>query len=342
MKEKKELIFPLTKSIMEWYRCPDLDNENISKQEYTYIGKENIRRKIRPLRTVSKKLGEAISLISRQIEFIKNNNAESIMKIAKQYENPTFPKIELVTDPLSNTTNLKPTDQNSIDRKECTTTFNICGWCKYFHTGQEGYNQRYFHHGKCEFEWNGGTTNKKNIFNTPCFLQTASKEAFKTILNNLEEARKELIQHKKTSDSKISFLLKIEKDADFKPVFCVGRPYDYTKVGDKVVVYDKSLFLNKYIFVSGTIVRRTYKGYLLIYLDKAIKKEHLFKKIYRYQIGNYDPHFFLAEDFETLIEDINYAEMWVKQATSRQYCHKRLLQDMIKFNKYYKKNKFLL
>jgi len=129
-----------------------------------------------------------------KLHFFACKNATDIGKIARQSENPKFPSIShLEGSPFEI---LKPTDEASMNRQSNTTTFNVCGWCRYAIPAISRHN--YMVVGYCEIKGFSNKNdedsdgNEKYCFNTPCFLKTAPDKTFDEIRNSLWHKLEEL------------------------------------------------------------------------------------------------------------------------------------------------------
>lgn len=327
----QQAIYPLTQEVLCHHSYVEDDDKIVDEEEIKFLGEENITHLIQNKRAEAKGFSDAIKLISEQIDIIEKSDAGSMKKIAEKSENPTFTELGYISCGLS-TKGLEPLDEASKKRKYGATTFNICGWCKFVKKNEA--RHYYAINGFCQFERNGGISGERYNFNTPCFLPTASNDTLKKILEGLLKAREELIKFKKTVDARIKNLFKFRHQTTSKPIFSDDRSDNYAKVGDKVVVYESSIFLKNPIFITGTVIRKE-DMYCTLYLDKPVRFEHLFKKIYRYQVGCFHPYFFLANDFEYLLKNLEFAELWSKKATHNQHNHKKFMCDLIKESKFY-------
>ena len=218
--------------IPEWWNLVGVETVGDIK----FLGRVTIYQMVSSWRQVAKELGWQISRISREIEFLEDNNAESVRALAKAYEDPRFdpeqigvPKDSWIGEP-------EPLDEASRERRSGATTYNVCGWCKY------AMGTRHHHccvAARCTFAADAGIGiyDVKRRFDTPCFLKNAGDEVFRRLVGGLARQREILVGRMQEIFAKIEFLLGLGERAERKPPLAGHRPYDWFRTGDPVVCY---------------------------------------------------------------------------------------------------------
>lgn len=212
----------------------DLTAETV--EDIVFLGKVTIREMIRSWRNHAEMLSGRIKKTDEEFEFLRGKKARNIRVFAVTYENPQFTPDQIGVRRDSWSRDLEPLDEASKERKRGSTTFNICGWCKFAGGGTGRYD--YFITTYCGLVSDAdGWHDTERRFNTPCFLREADDLVFVQLRLRLAKTRNRLIREKRETDAKIKFLLRREKLAAQKPALPSHRPYNWFNTDDPVVCY---------------------------------------------------------------------------------------------------------
>lgn len=286
--------------------------------ELLFFGKSFIRYLIRTWRYSANSQTGSIKSLQDRINALEGKDAISIQELAKGFEDPTFPSIQVPKDGLSK--DPEPTDSASLIRKAEATTFNVCGWCKY---AGDGKCRHSFHiTTTCSF-----TTDKskrlsgvegEHRFNTVCFLKKADTQTFQVLLDELRRKLEEANRSKKEMDEKVRYLLTLEKKAEEKVSLPNHRSHKMFNVGDQVIVYIggwKADAENKKLvdktFVSGVVIDgyRHHDGYVSVCFDEKV---HTGEYLEGRGIGTSTsrPEVMLRSEFEYLLANPDFANLY--------------------------------
>jgi len=296
-----------------WDLTADLTASTV--EDIVFFGQITIRMMIRLWRFTAKSLALQIKDVDEKLTFLQGKGAANICKIAKQYENPEFPHVDVPKDSWSR--DPEPLDAASINRKRNATTFNFCGWCKYARGDVCRYNC--YITASCSIKTHAGLEDKKRRFNTPCFLKEASDKVFDEIRKGLARERERLIEEKRKTDEKIKLLLTLEKRAEKKPAMPAHRPYDWFNVGDSVVCYiggwkERIVRDN---FVTARVINgyRHHDGCVSVCYDECVHSgEYLEGHGGGYGMSR--PEVMHTWEFEYLLGHPDFASLWSKKGTS--------------------------
>ncbi len=122
------------------FSFPDIIRGISGWADIVHLGKNNIQQLILYVRNEEQELTANIERWNGYQKLLKGKTGEDFVKMGRDYENPTDIEIGFQTDKLTGFRNLEPIDAKSKSRAPGSTTFNICGWCKYTGSGSRRYN----------------------------------------------------------------------------------------------------------------------------------------------------------------------------------------------------------
>ncbi|MBI2420774.1 MAG: hypothetical protein HYV38_01690 [Candidatus Levybacteria bacterium] len=97
-----------------------------------FLGSHTIVQMVREWRQVSQGQRRRIKRVDSEIRTLAGKTSSDIIREATRFDNPEFDWGQIqVLDPR-HPNDLEPTDPASIGRQRGSTTFNVCGWCRYF------------------------------------------------------------------------------------------------------------------------------------------------------------------------------------------------------------------
>ena len=177
--------------------------------------------------------------------------ADYFKQQAQQYEAPKFEANDIGRRPGGFDDEDEPLTPESETRQRCTTTFNLCGWCKYVGGGSCRFN--YHITAGCNLldtidEPIGTETMKvysstyvarELKFNTACLLQQLTAEQCERLIGSIQAA----IDKRKQERDQIRVVIDILRQqlslagTAIKPWLASHRPCSYMEVGDPLVIY---------------------------------------------------------------------------------------------------------
>jgi hypothetical protein len=306
------------KDLVPWYYNVTPIN---SDEDLIFLGKVTIQEFIRHWRKEEARFFSDIEYTQEIINLLKGKTGEDFAKLAEEFENPN---LSIGKIPVSRRDILGPVDKKSQKRKSGSTTFNICGWCKYARSGGNWHDC--FIDPNCDiFDLAFLPVNRPKLsdefkikrqqhrFDTPCFLPKISKDDVDQFQRAIECKKSELIEKKKEVVSKIEKLLIFEEEAEEKPAFPNIRPLDWFNIGDKVVCFiggweDKTL-PDTWLLAEVVNGHRHHDGGVSVVYDK---KYHITIKGKSVNYGSERPEIMLLWEFEYLKQHPEFAEIWVK------------------------------
>ncbi len=279
-------------------------------EDILFLGKPTIGGIICTWRSTAKDLAKRIKRLDRMSRLLYDKTATVIRKMAERFEHPKFPGIRL----LENTTD-KPVllDPASLRRKPGTTTFNVCGWCKY------ALCDTFFNcpiAAICDIENTAGLTGDKRQFNATCFLRQAPKDKFDEIRDSLYRKLKALVEEKGEVDGKIKCLLLLKKSAEKKPAMPKYRPSNWFTRGNPVICFigkcrDR---LVPEDFIEATILE-TSDGRVTVYYNEHVHPGDYLEG-YGAQYGESHPEVMHPLEFKYLLRNPEFAKLWLTQGDS--------------------------
>ncbi len=279
-----------------------------TKEDVIFLGKENIDYLVRYWRREAKDLGYKIKETDIALNFLQNKSIANILKESKQFENPIFPKKK---DNVNNDSENKwpePSDDASLARQPNTTTFNVCGWCKY--TCNSISRHYYMIVGDCRFDPN---VYFQHFFNSPCIFQNATDETLNAIRMDLKYQLKKIIRQKRNTDEKIQLLLNLKKQAEKKPPFPENRPYLWLNIGDTVMVYtgDWKKHITSNLFITAKVIKHYDNGVLRLLYEQRVNSDKT-SRGYESDCGGSRPEIMHPWELKYLLEHSSYAKLWAE------------------------------
>jgi len=138
-----------------------------SWEQIAHLGNGNIESLIEEVKSYKPVLMSRVGHMNEKINILFGRSGNVFADMANRYQNPDRASFIYYKDSRLNAA--ISIDQESKKRKPNTTTFNICGWCKYAKgTGAKNYIAK----GNCELIHNSPEIK----FDTPCMLHGMSAE----------------------------------------------------------------------------------------------------------------------------------------------------------------------
>lgn len=201
-------------------------------EDVAATGSKNIAALISSARGNEKSLTDQIAHLKEQESVLRGKSGDDFVEAAKSFQNPNFPEIGEREGNWSH--DPEPLDEESKVRERDTTTFNVCGWCKYASGGSCRYS--YYITTHCGL-LGGYSASPESQFNTPCLLTSKTAEEIEAQVDRMEmEVESLLVQREKVRQG-IKLLQRLKKNAPEKPYLMSLRPHDHFNVGDDVMVY---------------------------------------------------------------------------------------------------------
>ena len=284
-------------------------------EDIVFAGRDNIEQMIRSWNYTFRYLDDELERTNELIGDIAHANGKTIAVEALKFEMPEFTAISVVENIRDNP---EPTDEASINRRSNTTTWNVCGWCKYATGGSARYG--YYINPSCMFEAYSGVGENERRFSTPCFLLRASDETFRSILDGLRKNWRECTDKRNTVGNKKVTLQRLIEDAEIKPVFSDHRPYDYFNVGDRIMVYIANWdnrIVDKHWAVGEVIFGyRHHDGCVSFRLDERVSSGDYLDG-HGGGAGLAHPTVVKQWEYDYLRDHADFAEYWVTYGVSR-------------------------
>lgn len=269
-----------------------------SAEDIMFLGSVMIREMIRAWRRKENELKPNIKAAHEKVTFFTGMNAVSLSEFAKNYENPEFPDIGYLRDSEKGVP--EPLDPASRRRKCKSTTFNVCGWCKYASTGAKRYE--YYFSTNCSLRRDAGLEDIGfYTFNTPCFLKTAPDTVFDQLRAGLEEGYQSRVTERREVENKIRLLVEMEKLAEKKPPLPGYRPMGWFEAGNLVVCSLENDPREDFVDVSA--VEADFDEVLVSYLKPTQGMWYI----------AHDPQIMHRWEFDYLLSHADFAIKWARQ-----------------------------
>lgn len=278
-----------------------------SEKDLIFLGKDNLEAIKQEWRREERRYSAAIKSLQTDLDTFKGRTIEDIRDLAKDYEQPDFPRISVRENEEA-----EPLDADSLNRKRGTTTLNCCGWCNYCTGGETrpGFDCRITTHCRLLFV----NAEKRLKFNTPCLVTHGTQELIDEIIQNIEWFLDEAVAEKRKVEQRIRLVMDATKKADIKPCLPQKRPSNYIKAGDKVKIFlgshDQNILPSKANrFNDGTVVGN---GDFLA-MDDLV---HTGKLLDGYGVSSrrFEPDLLHVWEYEYFRHHRFYLEMWLKWA----------------------------
>jgi len=289
-----------------------------SMEDVIFLGKVNINQMIKSWRWKAESELGSDEKARELARFLEGRTAEDFQEMAKEYENPKFPSVEVPKD--SWVKENEPTDADSIIRKRGATTFNVCGWCEHTSGGSCRYN--YMISGSCEFEnyLRAGQSAKK--FYTPCFLPHVQPAYLEKLIKSMNHRSCEAKSDYEAILMKIEILERALGEAEEKPALPDRRPSDWFDIGDPLVCYVGAWKGNKKLTEADIAVATVIEGYRhhdgcvsVCYDEKIHDGEYLEGRGGGYGMSR--PEIMHQWEFEYLCEHPDFARLWLLEGTGK-------------------------
>lgn len=99
--------------------------------DLVFLGKVTVRQLIRHWRNEAGSLSGTIKRVEEMARLLKGKTGKDFVKLASTYESPTWGPSDIGWREDGWGDDPEPLDAASINRQSDSTTFNVCGWCKY-------------------------------------------------------------------------------------------------------------------------------------------------------------------------------------------------------------------
>lgn len=200
-----------------------------SIDQVVWLGSHNIRAAIRFWRLHVEAIEAQTKRAREQHVLFKHLTPEALEAIAKEYSNPKLDMTPTAT--LSDGQRVPAPDPVMLQFPAGSTTFNLCGWCRYARGERRADLGAVFLNSKCDILVNAGWEEPElRFFHTPCLLpRHFPGQLFSRISERLATAPQRLGKLKETTGERIRLLLALEKLALPKPAFSSLRPPDWLK-----------------------------------------------------------------------------------------------------------------
>lgn len=284
-----------------------------NEDDLLFLGKQNLLEFAATWKRRSNDYHHRLKYAQERVDLMKGKTALDFQALAKDYDNPEKFRVTCKSNG-----NYEPIDQESIDREYGTTTFNLCGWCKYVRGGLCRYG--YYIEPSCLLipkelgngSGYGGT--KKSQFNTKCILQNASDEFLKNCHIYLENELVELSAKIAKYEAFAKVLTDLSERAEEKPTFSIARGEDWGKPGDPAVCYCSPKLSNlKYwnTFLQGTLGE--INGFITIHFSKKVHDGRAFDG-FGFNVGHARPEIMLLKEYQYLRSHPDYRKVWLRAA----------------------------
>ena len=167
--------------------------------------------------------------LQKTAEWLSAQTASSLQVAAAQYDNPRARTAgELTDEPCTSWS------ADVLDRKEGSTTLNLCGWCSFAIGGARG--------GRCSTPLCGLLPSSTEAgrplyktFSTPCvFTNGGGKEVVGRSQRYISEQLRQVAGAKDEARQAMALLSSLLEKAEDKPLVAALRPADWFSIGDDV------------------------------------------------------------------------------------------------------------
>ena len=277
-----------------------------------YLGGEAITHLVESWKYELQNLAYEYSEIVNKMKLLRGKKPSSFKKLARKFENPQRMKIKVISEGISRGFK-EPVDEKSRVRAQGSTTFNICGWCKYAGCGSACYN--YHIQTQCSFKTTGGLDDKQRSFNTPCLFHSIAQKELDEIREALTGQCKIVKTSITTIRSKIKFLTGLKSKAVQKPAICSVRPHNWFNLGDKVFVFNNSQGL----FIKGTVSKgyRHQDGWVTVKLEEEISVRR--KKLKPMGMGEERPEVLHEWEYQFFSKNPSFINTWLENTEVAKY-----------------------
>ena len=210
-----------------------------SWEDIEKIGANNVQRLIVSLRGREKSLTRSIENLYAKRTLFDGIDGSAFIEQAKEFSCPKLGAFAHREDSWDKES-IEPTEAADINREHGTTTFNICGWCKFSGgTGRYGYTIS----GSCrllDFVPDHGYEGDV-LTATPCQLHILTGEQMQVAVATIEGQIASTKATREQVRMGIRKLLELKEDQQDKPYLMQLRPTDYFEIGDAVMLHTKGL-----------------------------------------------------------------------------------------------------
>lgn len=257
----------------------------------------------------------------KHVAILRGGTAAYFRNRAKEFENPK----DIVKGPCDSWQNeLEPIDVMSREREAGTTTFNICGWCKYAGCGTCRYGYHITSH--CRLSEGDGKLDVERKFDTPCWLLSATDADISRCVARFEVEYRSICAKVRKLRSHTQRLKKLAGRAEDKPAAPGERPHDWFNIDDPVVCYVGDWTDNRvhgpagasYAFAPATVIDgyRHHDGCVSVrYTDKIHTGEYLDGHGGGYGMSR--PEILHKWEFDYLVAHPEFAAVWLRQGAPK-------------------------
>lgn len=204
-----------------------------SWQDVSRLGSKNIHALFKRVCAHNESIGSERDEILGRYGVLHDKSGDDFKKMAEGFQNPTITKVGIPTGSLSG--DLEPLDAASKNREAGSTTFNICGWCKYSSGGDLSGQYQFVNRASCSLL---SDPSLQTRFNTPCLLQTKSRDQLAIEARHLSDEVGALMARRRKVCGGIDFLERLKgKKTEEKLLLMSLRSSNHFNLGDEVMVY---------------------------------------------------------------------------------------------------------
>jgi len=301
---------------------PDWKSELSLKswKELQYLGRQNIEVLIDYKKDDIKSLKENIKVLESYAAILKGKSREDIKRLAKRYDDPKIPRETLVVIRGSFSKGLEPTRVEDINRKDGSTTYNNCGWCKY-HTGGSA-RYEYMISTNCDFlEKAGKKSEERGVASIGCLLTKITGEEISELVDAYQTKKTELQKQMDRTEIVVNKMMEIAQKAEDKPYLLDLRPYNHFNIGDRIIIFisKKQKYL-KSGFIEGTVIGgyRHHDGGVSFIADEQFHNED-YMTGKGGSSGTASTNIMLKKEFDYLRADKQFAEVWFENTDKKLY-----------------------
>jgi hypothetical protein len=302
------------------------DNDNLAKiitswEDLPRIGSNNIRALIKERNENINDIKEDIKEYTEILNFLSGKSGADIAKYAKKYDNPTFAPEDMTKHPKGIpdgwSDELEPTKPSDREREANSTTFNVCGWCKYaMGTGRFNYTIS----GDCMIMRNVGVKRPEKYFYTKCEFHQMSVEAIQGFVNLYIDKIAELQSDLATFKAVVAHAKLIAEETTKRPYLLSLRPYDQFNIGNKAICYigdvkqraDGPKLITDKLFITGKVIDgyRHHDGCVSMRADEPWHDgDYLEGRGTGWGWGRAD--FMLKSEYDYLISHPDFLKLWL-------------------------------
>lgn len=284
-----------------------------TRDQLLFLGRDNLQHFRDTWKTMLRTSQSVLNTHEELLRLIEGKSPAELQALAAQYDNPNYPS----QPSRYEGEDIAPADPTANSRAPDSTTFNICGWCKYAHCYLHPTSRTRLPHETRVFRPSCGLLSDKwqqeyeHAYNHPCPLthSSLSNTYPAGICTNIHTRHNRLLAHHQQISEYIAHLNSLIAIAEPKPLFPSYRSDKHYAIGTPVY-----LIYNLYDGTGPSIIRGTVVGYnIRKYVTSAVRVT------YSTDAPNTEPHdiqhdmarLLSFEELSYLLDHPDYAQIWL-------------------------------